>query len=162
MNQNYNLLNHANIIYRPFKLPRDLGVNHSITWNQWMMHGPIAALHKVFVLFLLLFKNLIIFFFQKKLKVLNMKASSLLLKEKTVLEVINFIVTVFEIPVGGRGTPLSKWHCCQNPQSLPLEFLWYLSDVLADYEFVTQLNHLNCWSNWLSGPAYCFHGIGVS
>ena len=37
-----------------------------------------------------------------------MKASSLLLKEKTVLEVINFIVTVFEIPVGGMGTPLSK------------------------------------------------------
>ena len=32
-----------------------------------------------------------------------MKASSLLLKGKTVLEVINFIVTVFEIPVGGRG-----------------------------------------------------------
>lgn len=77
-----------------------------------------------------------------------MKASSLLLKEKTVLEVINFIVTVFEIPVGGRGTPLSKWHCCQNPQSLPLEFLWYLLDVLADNEFVTQLN--------------VFHGIGVS
>ena len=72
------------------------------------------------------------------------------------LEVINFIVTVFEIPVGGMGTPLSKWHCCQNPQSLPLEFLWYLLYVLADYEFVSQLNHLNCWSNWLSGPAYCF------
>ena len=37
-----------------------------------------------------------------------MKASSLLLREKTVLEVINFIVTVFEIPVGGRGTPPIK------------------------------------------------------
>ena len=44
-----------------------------------------------------------------------MKASSLLLREKTVLEVISFIVTVFEIPVGGR------------------EFLWYLLGALADY-----------------------------
>lgn len=32
-----------------------------------------------------------------------MKASSLWLREKTVLEVVNFIVTVFEIPVGMGG-----------------------------------------------------------
>ena len=69
-----------------------------------------------------------------------MKASSLLLKEKTVLEVINFIVTVFEIPIGGRGTRLSKWQGWQKHQWLPLEFLWYLLGALADHEFVTQLN----------------------
>ena len=71
-----------------------------------------------------------------------MKASSLLLREKTVLEVINFIVTLFQIPVGGRGTPLSKWQGWQRPQWLPLEFLWYLLGALVDYYFCTQLNHL--------------------
>ena len=164
MNQNYDLLNHANIIYRPFKFTKRLG---SLSFynlksiNGWCM-DQLLPCAKFLSCSFLLFKNLIIFFFQKKLKVLNMKASSLLLKEKTVLEVINFIVTVFEIPVGGMGTPLSKWHCCQNPQSLSLEFLWYLLYVLADYKFVTQLNHLIVEVIDFQDQLIVFHGIGVS
>ena len=48
-------------------LLRDLGVYHSITWYEWMMHGPILLLHctKFLSRCFLLFKNLIIFFSEK-------------------------------------------------------------------------------------------------
>lgn len=70
MNQNYDLLNHANIIYRPFKFTKRLG---SLSFynlksiNGWCM-DQLLPCAKFLSCSFLLFKNLIIFFFSEKTK----------------------------------------------------------------------------------------------